>query len=149
MPRRLELHCHSIYSDGTLSPAEIVARAVKSAVELLVLTDHDTVSGAADLFAAGSAAGLDVRLGIEINCAGEGAADRVHVLLDGDPGNHLGRLAQPGIDDLRAGVAERHGDDLGADVVAVEPRLGDQDALSSEAHDATAGSAPRTRPIVS
>ena len=80
MPRRLELHCHSIYSDGTLSPAEIVARAVKNAVELLVLTDHDTVSGAADLFAAGSAAGLDVRLGIEINCAGEGAADRVHVL---------------------------------------------------------------------
>lgn len=80
MPKRLELHSHSIYSDGTLSPAELVARAVKNAVDLLVLTDHDTVSGAADLFAAGSAAGLEVRLGIEINCAGEGAADRVHVL---------------------------------------------------------------------
>ncbi|OGS38179.1 MAG: hypothetical protein A2506_02105 [Elusimicrobia bacterium RIFOXYD12_FULL_66_9] len=80
MPKRLELHCHSIYSDGTLSPAELVARAVSNAVDLLVLTDHDTVSGAADLFAAGSEAGLEVRLGIEVNCAGEGAADRVHIL---------------------------------------------------------------------
>ena len=54
--------------------------AKKNNITTIALTDHDTVSGAADLFAAGSAAGLDVRLGIEINCAGEGAADRVHVL---------------------------------------------------------------------
>lgn len=79
MPR-VELHCHSVYSDGTLTPAELVARAVKSGVALLVLTDHDSVSGAADLKAAGDAAGLATRLGIEINCAGEGSADRVHVL---------------------------------------------------------------------
>ncbi|MEK7382936.1 MAG: PHP domain-containing protein [Elusimicrobiota bacterium] len=80
MPKRLELHCHSIYSDGTLSPVELVARAVQNAVDLLVLSDHDTVSGAAELFAAGSRADLEVRLGIEINCAGSGAADRVHIL---------------------------------------------------------------------
>ena len=80
MPKRVELHCHSIYSDGTLTPAELVARAVKSGVDLLVLTDHDSISGAADLFAAAAGANLQARLGIEINCAGEGAADRVHIL---------------------------------------------------------------------
>ena len=80
MSQRVELHCHSIYSDGTLTPAELVARAVKSGVALLVLTDHDSISGGADLAAAGQAAGLATRLGIEINCAGEGAADRVHML---------------------------------------------------------------------
>lgn len=80
MPKRVELHCHSIYSDGTLTPAELVARAVKNGVELLTLTDHDSVSGGPDLFEAAKAQGLDVRLGIEINCAGEGAADRVHIL---------------------------------------------------------------------
>lgn len=80
MSKRVELHCHSIYSDGTLTPADLVSRAVKNGVDMLVLTDHDSVSGAADLFAAGAAASLQVRLGIEINCAGEGAADRVHVL---------------------------------------------------------------------
>ncbi len=80
MSARVELHCHSIYSDGTLTPAELVARAVKAEVGLLVLTDHDSVSGGPELLAAGAAAGLSVRLGIEINCAGAGAADRVHVL---------------------------------------------------------------------
>ena len=80
MSTRIELHCHSIYSDGSLTPAELVARAVKAGVGLLVLTDHDSVSGGGDLFAAGAAAGLAVRLGIEINCAGAGSADRVHVL---------------------------------------------------------------------
>ena len=77
---RVELHCHSVYSDGTLTPAELVARALKNGVTLLTLTDHDSVSGGPDLFAAGKAQGLDVRLGIEINCAGAGSADRVHVL---------------------------------------------------------------------
>ena len=80
MPKRVELHCHSIFSDGTLTPSELVARAVKNGVDLLTLTDHDSVSGGPELFAAGKEHGLAVRLGIEINCAGEGAADRVHVL---------------------------------------------------------------------
>ena len=39
-----------------------------------------------------------------------------------------GRLVQPGVDDLHAGVAQRAGDDLGAAVVAVEAGLGDDDA---------------------
>ncbi|MEK7232262.1 MAG: PHP domain-containing protein [Elusimicrobiota bacterium] len=80
MPKRVELHCHSIFSDGTLTPAELVSRAIKNGVELLTLTDHDSISGGPDLSSAAKAAGLDVRLGIEINCAGEGAADRVHIL---------------------------------------------------------------------
>lgn len=80
MSRRVELHCHSVYSDGTLTPAELVARAARDGVDTLVLTDHDSVSGGPDLLAAGKAHGLDVRLGIEINCAGAGAADRVHIL---------------------------------------------------------------------
>lgn len=94
MPKRVELHCHSIFSDGTLTPAEIVARAVKNGVELLTLTDHDSVSGGPELFAAAKAEGLAVRLGIEINCAGEGAADRVHIL-------------GYGFDPLSPGFAER------------------------------------------
>lgn len=96
MPRRLELHCHSVYSDGTLTPAGLVERAARQKVDLLVLTDHDSVSGGPELLAAGAAAGLEVRLGIEINCAGEGAADRVHVLgygFDPDAPGFRERLA--------------------------------------------------------
>src|SRR5512135_2152099 len=54
-------------------------------------------------------------------------ADDVHVLLDRGRRDLLGRLAQPRVDDLHAGVAQRARDDLGAPVVAVEARLGDQD----------------------
>lgn len=101
MPKRVELHCHSIFSDGTLTPAELVSRAVKNGVELLTLTDHDSVSGGPDLFAAAKEAGLAVRLGIEINCAGEGAADRVHILGYGiDP-------ASPGFAERLAEFRER------------------------------------------
>ena len=97
MSKRVELHCHSIYSDGTLTPSELVARALKNGVTLLTLTDHDSVSGGPDLFAAGKEQGLDVRLGIEINCAGEGAADRVHVLgygIDPESPGFRARLAE-------------------------------------------------------
>lgn len=101
MSRRVELHCHSVYSDGTLTPAELVARAKADGVDVLVLTDHDSVSGAADLFAAGRLHELDVRLGIEINCAGAGAADRIHILGYGvDPDS-------PGFRDRLAGFRER------------------------------------------
>ena len=101
MPKRVELHCHTIFSDGTLNPTELVARAVKSGVDLLVLTDHDSVSGAEELAAAGLASGVATRLGIEINCAGEGAWDRVHVLGYGfDP-------ASPGFRDRLTEFRER------------------------------------------
>ncbi|XOT98257.1 PHP domain-containing protein, partial [Alcaligenes pakistanensis] len=37
----VDLHCHSIYSDGVLSPAELAARAHANGVQLWALTDHD------------------------------------------------------------------------------------------------------------
>src|SRR5262245_40834221 len=61
-------------------------------------------------------------------------ADDVHVLLNRLLHDLLGRALEPGVDDLYAGIAQRLGHDLGAAVVAVEPRLGDEDlhaAISS------------------
>ena len=46
----------------------------------------------------------------------------------------LRRLPQAGVDDLHAGVAQRARDDLRAAVVAVEPRLGDDDSQLSHVH---------------
>jgi hypothetical protein len=53
-------------------------------------------------------------------------ADDVDVFLDGGGGDHLRGLAEAGVDDFHAGVAEGAGDNLGAAVVAVEAGLGDQ-----------------------
>ena len=41
----LELHCHTTFSDGTLTPAQLVDRAFTAGVRALAITDHDTLSG--------------------------------------------------------------------------------------------------------
>ena len=58
----------------------------------------------------------------------DGKANDIHVFLLGRGGNHFRRLAQAGVDNLHAGVAQRAGNNLCAAIVAVEAGLGDQDA---------------------
>jgi predicted metal-dependent phosphoesterase TrpH len=41
----IELHCHTTYSDGTLTPTQLVEPAASHGVKALAITDHDTVSG--------------------------------------------------------------------------------------------------------
>ncbi|NOR39594.1 MAG: PHP domain-containing protein, partial [Gammaproteobacteria bacterium] len=48
MHTRYDLHSHSLASDGTLSPAELVTAAHAAGVDVLALTDHDTTDGIAE-----------------------------------------------------------------------------------------------------
>lgn len=45
---KIDLHSHTYCSDGVLSPADLVTRAVEKGVDVLAITDHDTVAGLAD-----------------------------------------------------------------------------------------------------
>jgi predicted metal-dependent phosphoesterase TrpH len=74
-----DLQSHSTYSDGALSPAEVVARAAAAGVELLALTDHDTVDGVDEALAAGRDHGVRVARGVELTAVRAPDAD-VHVL---------------------------------------------------------------------
>lgn len=74
---RIDLHTHSDFSDGTSSPAELVRRARREGLGLLVLTDHDTVSGCEEALAEARAGGPRVCCGIEINTCED---EQVHVL---------------------------------------------------------------------
>ena len=47
----IDLHCHTTASDGQLTPAQIVARAKEQGVDVLAITDHDTVAGLAEAHA--------------------------------------------------------------------------------------------------
>ncbi len=69
--RRLELHAHTRYSDGTLTPAELVAAARERELVALAVTDHDTVEGLAEARAEAADA-LEIVPGIEISSASEG-----------------------------------------------------------------------------
>lgn len=69
MPTTLnaDLHCHSVVSDGTLSPEALAARAKANGVGLWALTDHDEIGGQHRAMAAAQAQGLDYLTGVEIS----------------------------------------------------------------------------------
>jgi predicted metal-dependent phosphoesterase TrpH len=62
-----DLHCHSVVSDGTLTPEELAQRAKANGVSLWALTDHDEIAGQARAAAAAAACGLDYLSGVEIS----------------------------------------------------------------------------------
>lgn len=77
---RVDLHSHSTASDGRLTPAELVRRAVAQRVDVLALTDHDTVAGLGEAEAVIAAENLPVRLihGIELSTSWD--ALEIHVV---------------------------------------------------------------------
>jgi len=123
MYSHIDLHTHSSASDGTLSPADLVRRAVAQGIRVLALTDHDTLDGIAE--AREAAAGLDLLLipGVEVSVSwggrtvhilGLGVAEEDAVLLGGLEGirahrewraREIGRrLARHGIEDAYEGA---------------------------------------------
>ncbi len=63
-----DLHCHSLASDGSLSPAELVERASLNGVRCLALTDHDTIAGQAEAHRVAKKFGVEMISGIELSC---------------------------------------------------------------------------------
>jgi len=62
-----DLHSHSIASDGALSPRALVARAARSGVDVLALTDHDTLAGVPEATTAAREHGMRLIPGVEIS----------------------------------------------------------------------------------
>nr|WP_298138247.1 PHP domain-containing protein [uncultured Pseudomonas sp.] len=74
----VDLHCHSTASDGALAPAVLVARAHERGVQMLALTDHDTLEGLDEARSTACALGMQLVNGIELSCTWGGAT--IHVL---------------------------------------------------------------------
>lgn len=64
---RIDLHLHTTCSDGTLTPAECVARARARGLTIIAITDHDTIDGIASAQEAAAGTELWVLPGIEFN----------------------------------------------------------------------------------
>jgi len=62
-----DLHCHSVVSDGTLTPEALAERASANGVELWALTDHDEIGGQERARAAALACGMRYLNGVEIS----------------------------------------------------------------------------------
>ncbi len=80
-PPVIDLHTHSTVSDGTDSPAELVAAAAAAGLDVMGLTDHDTFDGLAEAEEAGRRLGVEVLAGAEISTTLDGVT--VHLLAYG------------------------------------------------------------------
>ena len=74
---RIDLHTHSTYSDGTLTPTELICHGKEKQLRAIALTDHDTIGGLEEALAAGKRFGLEVIPGIELSSFGE---TEMHIL---------------------------------------------------------------------
>ena len=98
-----DLHCHSIVSDGTLTPEALAARAKHNGVELWSLTDHDEVGGQHRAMAAAQAVGLPYLTGVEVSVTFAGVT--VHIVGLGFDPDHPAMVA--GLAQTRGGRGAR------------------------------------------
>ena len=78
MPGPIDLHAHSSVSDGTESPAELVAAGVAAGLGVLAITDHDSTAGWDQAIDAADGTGLELVPGIELSTQLDYAS--VHIL---------------------------------------------------------------------
>jgi len=67
MKAKFDFHVHSNVSDGSLSPREVVRKACDEGLQVIALTDHDTIAGVAEAVEAGKDFGIEVIPGLEIS----------------------------------------------------------------------------------
>jgi predicted metal-dependent phosphoesterase TrpH len=101
---RFDLQSHSTHSDGALPAAEVVKLAAEAGVELLALSDHDTISGVAEAIEAGERHGVRVVPAVEISAvdADSPVPRELHIL-----GYKIDHTGPPMTDRLVAFLADR------------------------------------------
>jgi predicted metal-dependent phosphoesterase TrpH len=104
VPPRFDLQSHSTHSDGALPAAEVVQRAAQAGVELLALSDHDTISGVAEAIEAGEGLGVRIVPAVEISAVDDGSPmpRELHIL-----GYNIDHTGPPMTDSLVGFLADR------------------------------------------
>ena len=98
-----DLHCHSVVSDGTLTPEALATRAKANGVQLWALTDHDEIGGQERAIAAAKALDMKYLTGVEISITFAGKT--VHIVGLGF--DHTNTDLVQGLRNTRGGRAER------------------------------------------
>jgi predicted metal-dependent phosphoesterase TrpH len=103
----IDLHIHSTHSDGTLTPAEILAKAKRLGLSAVALTDHNTVSGLPDFLCTAKAMGITAVAGTELSTVHEGR--EIHLLGLFIPDEHFADITAL-MQDYRARKAQSNRD---------------------------------------
>ena len=75
---RIDLHTHTLASDGSDAPADVVCKAAALGLRAVAVTAHDTFAGLPEALAAGAAGGIEVVPGVELSTVWGG--EEVHLL---------------------------------------------------------------------
>lgn len=122
---KFDLHCHSYFSDGTLSPTELIQSAFERGISHIALTDHDTVEGLAEARKAAEKLGIELVNGIEFSCTWE--KQLLHIVgLNIDPSNPLLRKGVATNKRLRLERAEAMFEDLEQHDIDIREAVGRQ-----------------------
>jgi len=141
---RIELHCHSTHSDGSLPPGEVATKAVRTGVALFCLTDHDTDGGWSATHDAIGDTSCVVLRGLELSCRELGRT--IHLLV-------LGLQDGPGLTALHERLAQVHAErsDRLRRICERLAKLGmplDEEAILARSHGRTPGRPDVARALV-
>lgn len=109
-----DLHCHSVVSDGVLTPTELAKRAHANGVEVWALTDHDEIRGIDEARAAAHGLGMQFIAGVEISVTWAGTT--IHVVGLNVDENNAELVA--GLERTRSG-RQRRAEDMAQDLARV------------------------------
>ena len=110
----IDLHAHSTRSDGTTTPAQVVEEAAAVGLQVIALTDHDTITGWDEAATAAGDHGIALVRGIEISCKYDGISIHLLAYLPARTGRLYDELEAARIS--RESRAERMVARLGEDV---------------------------------
>lgn len=125
---RIDPHTHSTASDGTSTPAELMAEAAAAGLTMLGLTDHDTVAGWAEAATQTSDTGVELLRGMEVSASHHGIS--VHILAylfdPADPRmvEHMNRVRTSRVDRARQ-IVEKLGREVPITWADVEAQAAD------------------------
>jgi 3',5'-nucleoside bisphosphate phosphatase len=100
---RIDLHTHSFVSDGTESPADVMRAAQAAQLDVVALTDHDSMAGLEEAAETAAAIGLNFVPGIEVSCTHHGTS--IHLLAYWPDPSHPDIVAM--LDKTRAARIDR------------------------------------------
>ena len=130
----IDLHTHTRFSDGSLTPTEVVELAAREGLSAVAITDHDSIGGLEEALAAGERLGIEVVPGVELNLEHEQVTmDLLGYFFDCCPG-----------DEMQAELAELRGyrDERNARILERLAEIGmplDPDELAAIAENGAAG----------
>ena len=85
MKKLIDLHTHSLCSDGSMTPRELVAHAKREGIAAIALSDHDCVDGLADAMDEGEKLGVEVIPAIEFSVVSDTETHILGYFIDPKP----------------------------------------------------------------